>query len=178
MNPSAPGSRDSSLSSANQATHARLTAIEGHMRYIETLLIGTSQFHNRLDQIHATLELAIGFLTPGGNTTNSTADSSSAKDQSDRPNAKLRVVAHLSRDGHGARLVPDAAWADMWSVRLFVMGLLQNAARSGLPSLGCRCWCEVWSPDESGELVDSAFLDPDSGAVEWQSDLLDGGDGS
>ncbi|MBB6375218.1 hypothetical protein BKA01_002440 [Pseudonocardia eucalypti] len=64
-------------------------------------------------------------------------------------------------------------WSGIWAVRLFVTGLLRGLARSGLSALGCRCWCEVWNPDETGELVDSALLDPDTGAIEWESDLLD-----
>jgi hypothetical protein len=43
----------------------------------------------------------------------------------------------------------------MWSVRLFVTGLLRNMARN-----------------ETGDLIDSAFLDPDSGTIDWQSDML------
>lgn len=175
MNPRASRSGDSSPSSADQPTHARLASIESHMQHIETLLIGISQFHNRLDQIHATLELAIGFVAPDAGAADPGAEPSSSEDQSDKTAARYRVVAHLSRDGHSARLVPDVAWDDMWSVRLFVTGLLRNMGRSGLPSLGCRCWCEVWTPDESGKskLVDSAFLDPDTAAVDWESDLVD-----
>ncbi len=56
-----------------------------------------------------------------------------------------------------------------WSVRLFVTGLLRNMTRSGLPLLECQ----VWTPDETSELVDTAVLDPETGATDWQSDLID-----
>jgi hypothetical protein len=62
----------------------------------------------------------------------------------------------------------------MWSVRLYVTALLRNAARSGLASVESRCWCEIWAPDETGELIDSAYLDPETGVIEWQADM-DGG---
>src|SRR5262249_19509475 len=144
----ASSSGENSLGSADRATHVRLAAIEDQMRHIEALLVGISQFHIRLDQIHATLELAIGYLSPGSDTTTPEAESS-VENRLDTTAPKFRVVAHLNRDGHGARLVPDVAWEDMWSLRLFVTGLLRNMGRSGLFALGCRCWCEVWTPDES-----------------------------
>jgi hypothetical protein len=165
------------LSSADPVTEARLTAIETHLKQLEELLTGVGQFNNRLDQVHAKLELALGFLMPEP-AADPTSESHRAGDHPDHPRQSLRVITHLSREGQGARLVAPMAWSDMWSVRLFVAGLLCGLARSGLPALGCRCWCEVWNPDQTGELVDSAFLDPDTGAIEWESDLLDPRDDS
>jgi hypothetical protein len=62
----------------------------------------------------------------------------------------------------------------MWSIRLYVTALLRNAMRSGLASAECRCWCEVWTPDDGGELVDSAHMDPETGVIEWESDMETG----
>jgi hypothetical protein len=177
MNHCTSGHQTEPLSCADPATDARFTAIERHLQQIEKLLTGVGQFNNHLDQVHATLELALGFLTPEP-ATDSANDASPTGDHPDNPGQSLCVIAHLSREGQGARLVVPMAWPDMWAVRLFVNGLLRGLARSGLPALGCRCWCEVWIPDEIGELVDSAFLDPDASAIEWESDLLDRDDHS
>jgi hypothetical protein len=164
--PRDPGPPDRGSDGAT--TSARLAAIESHLQLIETLLIGFTQFNTRLDQIHATLDLAIGVLTPGQHT-GSTAPLNAAE-----PTAIIhgfRIIAHLNRESHGARLISDVSWADMWSIRLYVTALLRNALRSGLASAECRCWCEVWTPDETGELVDSAHVDPDTGVIEWKSDM-------
>lgn len=59
----------------------------------------------------------------------------------------------------------------MWSIRRYVTALLRNALRNGLDSAECCCWCEVWAPGEAGELVDSAHLDPETGVIEWESDM-------
>lgn len=173
MEHSTPGHEACSLNCADLVTEARLTAIETHLKQVEELLTGVGQFNNRLDQVHATLELALGFLAP-----EPTDKPHRTGDQPAKPGQGLRVIAHLSREGQRARLVTPMAWSDIWAVRLFVTGLLRGLARSGLPALGCRCWCEVWNPDETGELVDSAFLDPDTGSIEWDSDLLDRDDDS
>lgn len=157
-------------SRADRATYGRLAAIERHMEHIEAVLIGISQFNSRLDQIHATLELAIGFLTPARHTTTVPPIGTAPTDDA---STAYRVIAHLSRDGNGARLASDVSWADTWSVRLYVTALLRNLARSTLSSEDCRCWCEVWTPDETGDLVDSARLDPETGVIDWDSDLRD-----
>jgi hypothetical protein len=152
-------------------TAARLAAIESHLQMIETLLIGFTQFNSRLDQIHATLELAIGVLTPGQHT------GPTAPLNAGEPTVAIhgfRIIAHLSREDHGARLVSDVPCADMWSIRLYVTALLRNALRSGLASAECRCWCEIWTPDEGGKLVDSAHVDPETGVIEWASDMDSG----
>jgi hypothetical protein len=149
-------------------TPARLATIESHLQLIETLLIGFTQFNTRLDQIHATLELAIGVLRPGQHT-GPPAPLNAAEPPA--VNHGFRIIAHLNRENHGARLVSDVSWADMWSIRLYVTALLRNALRTGLASAGCRCWCEVWTPNETGELVDSAHVDPDTGVIEWASDM-------
>jgi hypothetical protein len=138
------------------------------LQLIENLLIGFTQFNTRLDQIHATLELAIGVLTPGQHT-GPTAPPNAAEPTA--ANDGFRIISHLNRENHGARLISDVSWADMWSIRLYVTALLRNALRSGLASGECRCWCEVWTPDETGELVDSAHVDPDTGVIEWESDM-------
>jgi hypothetical protein len=49
---------------ADQSTQTRLAAIERHIDHVEALLIGISRINNRLGQIHATLDLALRFLTP------------------------------------------------------------------------------------------------------------------
>jgi hypothetical protein len=149
-------------------TPASLAAIESHLLLIETLLIEFTQFNTRLDQIHATLELAVGVLTPGRHT-GPTAQVNPAEPAAG--SSGFRIIAHLDRDNHGARLISDVSWADMWSIRLYVTALLRNALRSGLASAECRCWCEVWAPDEAGELVGSAHVDPETGVIEWASDM-------
>ncbi|MCA1671644.1 MAG: hypothetical protein LC799_05395 [Actinobacteria bacterium] len=60
----------------------------------------------------------------------------------------------------------------MWSVRLLVTALLRNLARNDKAQERRRCWCEVWTPDETGERVDSAVLNQDTGAIEWESDVV------
>ena len=170
-----PCCEEDPLSGADQATPARLATIESQMQHIEALLNGVSQFNNRLDQIHATLDLAIGILTPGQHTTDPTSEPSPSEDTDDTQTG-FRIIAHLSRDGHSARLVSDLSWTDMWSVRLYITALLRNLARSSLASHDCPCRCEVWKPDETGQLVDSARQNPDTGVIEWESDLHDGDD--
>jgi hypothetical protein len=150
------------------STRARLAAIEGHLQLIEALLVGFGRFNTRLDQIHATLELAIGVLAPGRHT-GSTEKAPSTGQQVD--GSGFRVIAHFARESYGARLVSDVSWSDMWSIRLYITALLRNALRSGLASAECRCWCEVWAPDETGELIDSARVDPETGVIEWESDM-------
>jgi hypothetical protein len=118
-------------------SQARLAAIESHLLLIETLLIGVSQFNTRLDQIHATLELAIGVLAPGRHT--GSPETPLSNDGQTSENHGFRIIAHLSRENHGARLVSDLSWSDMWSIRLYVTALLRNALRSGLASAECRC---------------------------------------
>jgi hypothetical protein len=156
----------------DSATQARLAAIESHMQQIETLLIGISQFSSRLDEIHATLELAIGVIGPRQYAISPDVEQPQTSGSAENL-AKIgyRIIAHLRRENHGARLVSDVSWSDMWSVRLYVTALLRNAVRSGLAPAECRCWCEVWTPDETGELIDSAHVDPETGVIEWQSDM-------
>lgn len=150
-------------------TEVRLAAIESHLKLIEALLIGFGQFNTRLDQIHATLDLAIGVLAPGQHT-GSTDKAPSARQQTGGRSG-FRIIAHFARENHGARLVSDVSWSDMWSIRLYITALLRNALRSGLASAECSCWCEVWTPDETGELIDSAHVDPETGVIEWESDM-------
>jgi hypothetical protein len=153
----------------DDTTQARLAAIENHLQLIETLLAGISQFNTRLDQIHATLELAVGVLAPGQH-----SGSHGPATESREPTAataRFRIIAHLSRDNHGTRLVSDVSWSDMWSIRLYVTALLRNALRSGLATSECRWWCEIWTPDETGEPIDYARVDPETGVIEWESDM-------
>src|SRR5438874_7214537 len=81
-------------------TQARLAAIESHLLLIETLLIGVSQFNTRLDQIHATLELAIGVLAPDRHT--GSLETPLPSDGQTSENHGFRIIAHLSRENHGA----------------------------------------------------------------------------
>jgi hypothetical protein len=173
----ATGSGENSAKSVDQTTTGRLAAIENHIEHIESLLVGIGQLNSRLDRIYATLELAIGLLAPGQHATNPANDRSPAEEGTDTAQSGFRVVAHISRPGHGggARLVSDVSWSDMWSVRLYVTALLRNLARTSLIPANGRCWCEIWIPNEAGELVDSAFLDQESGVIEWESDLRETG---
>jgi hypothetical protein len=160
--------------SGDTTTQARLAAIESHLRLIEALLVGVSQFNTRLDQIHATLELAVGVLAPGQHTGSPEPQPAPNDGAQAGSNSGFRIIAHVSRESHGARLVSDVSWSDMWSIRLYVTALLRNAMRSGLTSAECRCWCEIWTPNEGGELVDSAHVDPETGVIEWESDMATG----
>jgi hypothetical protein len=49
-----------------------------------------------------------------------------------------------------------------------VAALLHNLAHAGVRDY----WCEIWSPDETGELIDSAFPAPDAASIECESDIL------
>jgi hypothetical protein len=84
----------------------------------------------------------------------------------------FRVVAHISRDNSGTYLLSDVTWPDMWSVRLYVTVLPRTLARNHPAPRHRRCWCEIWSPDETGEFIDSAILNPDTDAIEWESDTV------
>jgi hypothetical protein len=156
---------------ADSTTEARLAAIESHLQLVEALLADFNRFNTRLDQIHATLELAIGVLAPGRHTESTEKAPSTGQQIS---GSGFRVVAHFARENHGARLISDVSWSDMWSIRLYITALLRNALRSGLASAECRCWCEVWTPDETGEPIDTAHVDPETGVIEWESDMETG----
>jgi hypothetical protein len=160
-NPGEPGGE------GDATTETRLAAIESHLQLIEALLVGFGQFNTRLDRIHATLELAIGVLAPGQHT----GSSDRAPSTGEHTGSSFRIITHFAREDHGARLVSDVYWSDMWSIRLYITALLRNALRSGLASAESSCWCEVWTPDESGELIDSAHVDPETGVIEWESDM-------
>jgi hypothetical protein len=166
--PHHPGERGGESDTAPEA-RLNLAAIESHLQLIEALLIGFGQFNTRLDQIHATLELAIGVLNPGQHTGSSDEPLSTGGQHGGR--RSFRIIAHFAREDRGARLVSDVSWSDMWSIRLYITALLRNALRSGLASAECSCWCEVWSPDETGELIDSAHVAPETGVIEWESDM-------
>ena len=112
----------------------------------------------------------VGFVTPDRIIGSFTEPSTSVDDDSTTPG--YRVVAHLSRHNGGTQLIPDVSWPDAWSVRLFVTALLRNLTRTNPAHQQRRCWCEVWTPDETGEFVDSAILNPDTGAIEWESDII------
>jgi hypothetical protein len=149
-------------------TLTRLAAIESHIHHIETRLGLINEFNSRLDEIHDTLDTVIGFVTP--DRTNESLVSPST--HIDRPiaDAEFRIVAHVSRDGHGAQLTSDMSWPDTWSVRMFVTALLRNLSRHDRQQCR-RYWCDIWTPDESGERVDSAILNPDTRVIEWASDI-------
>ncbi len=160
---------DEPLHADDENTLARLAAIEDHVHKIETKLGAISEFNGQLDQIHTTLEAVIGFVTPG-RINESLTEPSTHVDHS-TTGAGFRVVAHVNRDSGGTRLVPDVSWPDAWSVRLFVTALLRHLARNDHSQRRRRCWCEVWTPDETGERVDSAILNPETGIIEWESDI-------
>src|SRR5687767_4194861 len=90
-------------------TETRLASIESHLQLIEALLIGLGQFNARLDQIHATLELAIGVLAPGRHTGSTERARPTAENTDGR--SSFRVIAHFTREDHGARLVSDVSWS-------------------------------------------------------------------
>jgi hypothetical protein len=161
---------DKQQPAARENALLRLGAIENHLDHIDARLATISEFNGRLDEIHTTLETVIGFMTPDRILESITEPSTHADD--DSPSCTgYRVVAHLSRDNGGTQLVPDVSWPDAWSVRLFVTALLRNLTRTNPVQQRRRCWCEVWTPDETGEFVDSAILNPDTGAIEWESDI-------
>jgi hypothetical protein len=163
----ATSSGENSAKSVDQTLTGRLAAIENHIEHIESLLVGIGQLNSRLDRIYATLELAIGLLAPGQHATDLANDRSLAEEGTETAQSGFRVVAHISRPDHsgGARLVSDVSWSDMWSVRLYVTALLRNLARTSLVRANGRCWCEIWTPDESGELVDSICRDCGAGST-------------
>jgi hypothetical protein len=169
MESAEPHSLDKPRGDGDDTTETRLASIESHLQSIEALLIGFSQFNTRLDQIHATLELAIGVLAPGQHTGSTERAPSTGEQTGGR--SSFRIIAHFTRENHGARLVSDVSWSDMWSIRLYITALLRNALRSGLASAECSCWCEIWAPDETGELIDSAHVDQETGVIEWHSDM-------
>jgi hypothetical protein len=85
----------------------------------------------------------------------------------------FQVIAHVRRDnggGGGARLA--VSWPEPSSVRLFVTALLRDLAKNR-SDVRRRCWCEVWTPDETGTFLETAALNPDTGAVEWDGDTID-----
>ncbi|MCA1672715.1 MAG: hypothetical protein LC799_11100, partial [Actinobacteria bacterium] len=162
------------LQGADEDTLARLAAIEDHVHQIETGLGAITEFNGQLEEIHTALETVIGFVATG-RTTESFASPSAHGDRS-TISTGFRIVAHVSRDDGGARLTSDVSWPDMWSVRLLVTALLRNLARNDKAQVRRRCWCEVWTPDENGERVDSAILNQDTGVIEWESDVVRGSD--
>ena len=159
---------DEQQPAARENTLLRLDVIENHLDHIDARLTTISEFNGRLDEIHTILETVIGFVTPDRILESLTEPSTRADDPS---SSGYRVVAHLSRHNGGTRLVPDVSWPDAWSVRLFVTALMRNLTRNNPAQQRRRCWCEVWTPDETGEYVDSAILNPDTGAIEWESDI-------
>lgn len=156
---------------AHENTLVRLRAIEDYLHQIETRLDTISEFNDRLDGIHTILETVIRFVTP--DQTNQLLTESITRAHSSTTDAGFRVVAHVRRADGGTQLASDVPWPDSWSVRLFVTALLQTLTRRH-DTHKLRCWCEVWTPDENGEHVDSAILNPDTGAIEWESDLTHG----
>src|SRR5688500_8048903 len=102
-NPGEPGGE------GDAATETRLAAIESHLQLIEALLVGFGQFNTRLDRIHATLELAIGVLAPGQHT----RSTDRARSTGEQTGSSFRIITHIVREDHGARLVSDVSWSDM-----------------------------------------------------------------
>ena len=159
-----PEPADEQQPAARENTLLRLGVIESHLDHIDARLATISEFNGRLDEIHTILETVIGLVTP-----DRIIESNTHPDDS---STGFRVVAHVSRDNSGTQLIPDVSWPDAWSVRLFVTALLRNLARNNPAHQRRRCWCEVWTPDETGEYVDSAIPNPDTGAIEWESDTI------
>lgn len=162
---------DDQQRAAHEDTLVRLSAIEDHLSQIEARLDAVSEFNVRLDGIHTILETVIRFVTP--DQTNQSLTEPITRADGSTTDAGFRVVAHVRRADGGTQLVSDVPWPDAWSVRLFVTTLLQNLTRRH-DAHERRCWCEVWTPDENGEYLDSAILNPDTGAIEWESDLTHG----
>lgn len=161
---------DKSQRPPSEITRRRLAVIENQLDQIDARLGVISEFNGRLDEIHNILETVIEFVIPDRITEPSTPPVLDADNSS--TDTGFQVVAHISRDNSGTRLVSDVTWPDMWSVRLFVTALLRNLAHNYPSQQHRRCWCEVWSPDETGEFVDSAILNPDIDAIEWESDTI------
>ena len=140
---------------AHGNTLVRLSAIEDHLHQIETRLDAIGEFNARLDGIHTILETVIRFVTP--DQINQSLTESVTRADGSTTEAGFRVVAHVRRADDGTQLVSDVPWPDAWSVRLFVTALLRTLTRRH-DAQERRCWCEVWTPDENGEFVDSGLL--------------------
>jgi hypothetical protein len=79
---------------------------------------------------------------------------------------KFQVVAHVSSPGGDTELTAYFSWPDEGPARSFATALPRNLHHGSFGQEGYRCWCEVWAPDETGELVDSAYPGPQTGRVE------------
>jgi hypothetical protein len=165
-----PEPADEQQPAASKNTLFRLGVIENHLDQIDARLTTISEFNGRLDEIHTILETVIGFVTPDRIIESLTEPSIGVDDHPSTTG--YRVVAHINRDNGGTQLIPDVSWPDAWSVRLFVTALMRNLTRNNPAHQRRRCWCEIWTPDETGEYVDSAILNPDTGAIEWESDII------
>lgn len=153
----------------------RITAIEERLLQVENLLDIVNPFNDQLENISTTLAVVLSLLAQEGDF-EKTPVPLPAGEGGDT--AELRIITHIRRGvDQGSRLITDISWHDMWVARLFATAMLRTLSKSSLIADGSRCWCEVWRPDESGDIVDSAYLRPGTGAVEWESDLLDSGNG-
>jgi hypothetical protein len=90
-----------------------------------------------------------------------------------RAASKFQVIAHVSSPGGDTELTTRRSWLDEGSARSFATALLRNLHHGSFGREGYRCWCEVWAPDETGELVDSAYPGRQAGCVEWDSEVID-----
>jgi hypothetical protein len=94
-------------------------------------------------------------------------------DHESRAVPKFQVITHVSPPGGDTELTARLSWSDEGSARSFATALLRNLHDGDLGQDGYRWWCEIWTPDETGELVDSAYPGQQTGHVEWDSEIID-----
>lgn len=87
--------------------------------------------------------------------------------------SRFQVIAQVSSPDGDMELTARLSWLDEGSARLFVTALLRNLCHGNFGQEGYRCWCEIWTPDETGEFVDSACPGQQIGRVEWDSEIID-----
>ena len=101
------------------------------------------------------------------------SDPADQGDHVSRAAPKFQVITHVNPPDGDTELTARLSWPDEGSARSFATALLRNLRHGDLGQDGYRCWCEVWAPDETGELVDSAYPGPQTGRVEWDSEVID-----
>jgi hypothetical protein len=94
-------------------------------------------------------------------------------DHESRAAPKFQVITHVSPLDGDTELTARLSWPDEGSARSFATALLRSLHHGNFGQEGYRCWCEVWAPDETGEFVDSAYPGPQTGCVEWDSEIID-----
>ena len=101
------------------------------------------------------------------------SDPADQGDHESRAVPKFQVITHVNPPDGDTELIARLSWPDEGSARSFATALLRNLHHGSLGQEGYRCWCEVWAPDEAGELVDPAYPSPQTGCVEWDSEIID-----